>query len=106
LAELVSKPNLFSPLHRNLKLPLQPFLETNRFHDANAFLAAVTALQHIFEGDLSDYLDYRMGGQKAARALEELEYLHAVSQQALEQNLSLRFAPDVTLMDEALPPNT
>ena len=105
IAELVSKPNLFSPLHRNLKLPLQPFLQTNRFHDANAFQAAVTALQHTFEGDLSDYLDYRLGAKKAARAMEELEYLHTISLQAMEQNLSLRFAPDVTLMDEPLPPN-
>jgi 1-acyl-sn-glycerol-3-phosphate acyltransferase len=106
LAELISKPNLFSPLHRNLKLPLQPFLETNRFHEASAFLAAVSALHHSFTGDLKDYLDYRLGAQKAEQALEELQFLQNLSQQALEQNLSLRFAPEVTLLDEPLPPNT
>jgi 1-acyl-sn-glycerol-3-phosphate acyltransferase len=106
LAELVSKPKLFSPLHRNLKLPLKPLLQSDRFHHANEFLAAVTALHHTFAGDLSDYLDYRLGSKKAAQALQELQFLQMVSQQASEQNLSLRFAPEVTLMDEPLPPNT
>ena len=106
MAELISKPNLFSPLHRNLKLPLDPFLDTNRFYDPNTFQTAVTALYNTFEEDLRDYLSYRLGDQKAGKAFEELDYLHAVSEQAAEQNLSLRFVPDVTVMDEPLPPNT
>jgi hypothetical protein len=103
LAELISKPNLFSPLHRNLALPLHPFLEQGRFCPASEFIVAAEALLAIFQGSLADYLDYRLGTQKAQQALVELEDLLSISQRAAEGGLALRFTPQIIVHDEPLP---
>ena len=106
LAELISKPNLFSPLHRNLKLPLSPFLKHELFHAAFEFEAASDVLLNAFTNDLKDYLDYRLGMRKAQQALVELQELKFISQQAGELDLVMRFIPQTRVLDEPLPPNS
>jgi 1-acyl-sn-glycerol-3-phosphate acyltransferase len=67
LAELVSKPNLFSPLHRNARLPVRPFVRHGHYFPAPRVKRAVDALQGAFaEGDFAGYLEYRLGENKAA----------------------------------------
>jgi 1-acyl-sn-glycerol-3-phosphate acyltransferase len=105
LAELVSKPNLFSPLHQNLKLPLGPLMNQHRFYSGLEMNEAATALLEAFQAPLKDYLPYRMGAKKAAQALVELEALRHLSQQAMDQDVVLRFRPSVEVLDHPLPPN-
>lgn len=105
LAELVSKRNLFSPLHVNLQLPLGPLLNQHRFYSGLEVNDAVNALLDTFQTTLKDYLPYRMGNKKAAQALIELEALRQVSQQAMDQDVVLRFRPQVEVLDQPLPPN-
>lgn len=105
LAELISKPNLFSPLYRNLKLPLKPFVHHSRFYPAELFKSAATALLYTFTEDLKDYLPYRLGNQKSQQGLAELEELLSLSQQAVERDLAMRFTPFVEVMSDPLPPN-
>lgn len=105
LAELVSKPNLFSPLHRNLKLPLDPFLQPNSFYAASEVLRAVQALQVTLTETLEGFANYRLGDRKAAQLLTELAELEAISIAAAEGDAVLRFVPSVSLSDEPLPPN-
>ena len=67
LAELVAKPNLFSPLHRNARLPVRPFVRQGRFVRPRAMKRAADALAGAFDGgDFSGYLEYRLGEVKAA----------------------------------------
>ncbi len=67
LAELVSKPNLFSPLHRNAKLPVKPFLKNGQFFTPEQMQRAARSLREAFgAGDFSGYLEYRLGEAKAA----------------------------------------
>jgi hypothetical protein len=103
LAELISKPNLFSPLYRNLALPLRPFVEQGRFCPASEFIIAARALLDVFQGSLADYLDYRLGSQKAGQALLELEDLLSISQSVAERGLAMRFTPQIIVHDEPLP---
>ena len=68
LAELVSKPNLFRPLHRVAKLPVAPFLHPGRFYPPGTMrLAAESLLNAFAEGDFAGYLEYRLGEDKADR---------------------------------------
>lgn len=99
MAELVSKPNLFSPLYRNLKLPLQPFIQTGVFHDAEAFRVAVQALQTALNGAQKEYLSYRLGEDKAHKALAELDELLTVSGRAEVLGIRLCFVPTVQVMN-------
>jgi 1-acyl-sn-glycerol-3-phosphate acyltransferase len=67
LAELVSKPNLFSPLHRNAKLPIQPFVHPGRWYPSSEMRIAADALFQAFStGDFEHYLDYRLGDRKTS----------------------------------------
>ncbi len=106
LAELISKPNLFSPLVHNLKLPLAPFQHTDRFFPAAEVLNAVAALQVTLTETLPEFLNYRLGDDKAARGLAELDELYRVAAAAMPQDVFLRFTPQVTLHEAPLPPNT
>jgi 1-acyl-sn-glycerol-3-phosphate acyltransferase len=95
LAELVSKPNLVSPLYRNAKLPLRPLLEHERDHPAADFVIAAERLQHAFGGDYAGYLDYRLGETKAKAVHDELAALRALALDAHHRALHLRFVPKV-----------
>lgn len=95
LAELVSKPNLVSPLYRNAKLPLRPLLEHERDHPAADFVIAAERLQHAFSGDYAGYLDYRLGEAKAKAVHGELAALRALALDAHHRALRLRFVPSV-----------
>jgi 1-acyl-sn-glycerol-3-phosphate acyltransferase len=78
LAELVSKPNLFSPLHRNARLPVRPFVRLGHYYPAPRMKRAVDALQGAFaEGDYAGYLEYRLGEGKAAEIRAALAAISA-----------------------------
>ncbi len=67
LAELVSKPNLFSPLVLNARLPVRPFVRQGHYFPAPRMKRAVDALQAAFAGgDFAGFLEYRLGEIKAA----------------------------------------
>jgi 1-acyl-sn-glycerol-3-phosphate acyltransferase len=106
LAELVSKPNLISPLWRNARLPLTPLLKHSTFYAAADFVVTAERLQSAFEGDFKGYLNYRLGDVKAATALQELAALRRIALAAHQQRQRLRFTPIVELADVPLPPNT
>lgn len=105
LSELISKPNLFSPLHKNLKLPLGPFLRPDRYHPPKAFLEAVLALRAAFEGPQKAFLPYRLGPRKSAKCLVELGHLEGACQDAMRDNKSVAFRPQIRVLDDPLPPN-
>lgn len=68
LAELVAKPNLFSPLVHNARLPVTPFAHPGRAVPVPEMRAAVDALQAAFaSGDFAGYLEYRLGEDKAGQ---------------------------------------
>ena len=78
LAELVSKPNLFRPLHRVAQLPIEPFLHPGRFYPLGTMrLAAASLLGAFAEGDFAAYLDYRLGEDKADRVRAALRAIIA-----------------------------
>lgn len=105
LAELISKPNLVSPLYRNLKLPLGPFLETGRFFSAGEFMESSGAMLKAFRETLPEYISYRLGERKSAALLRELDEIVTISASAIEDDLVMRFRPSVTILDVPLPPN-
>mgnify|MGYP002682236209 CR=1 FL=1 len=57
LAELVAKPNLFSPLHRNARLPVRPFVRQGRFVRPRAMKRAADALAGALAGFKDNKLD-------------------------------------------------
>lgn len=96
LAELVSKPNLFSPLHNNAQLPLQPFHERlGRYTPAHQLVRAIRALQKVLETSFAGYLEYRLGEEKANRISEDLEALLAIAQDAARHDIAVRFSAHV-----------
>ncbi|NDJ78451.1 MAG: 1-acyl-sn-glycerol-3-phosphate acyltransferase [Chloroflexi bacterium] len=78
LAELVAKPNLFSPLHNEAGLPVKPFQKLGQPFPVETVRAAATALWDAFDaGDFATYLEYRFGEEKAhaiQAALAALRY--------------------------------
>jgi len=99
LAELVSKPNLFSPLHRNARLPLGPLVDHSRFVPARAMAIAAEALLNTFtQGNYAHYLEYRLGEEKAAAIQEALAAIRARTDEAADigDNVRVAFTPTVT----------
>ncbi len=110
LAELVSKPNLFSPLVYNARLPVRPFHRAGTYVRPEQMLRATGALQAAFAaGDYAGYLEYRMGEEKAAQvraALTAIESQLAAAPGA-EIDLSrarVAFVPIVTEHGDGHPP--
>jgi hypothetical protein len=96
LAELISKPNLFSPLHRNAKLPVRPFLRPGRYASAAAMHIAADALSRAFaEGDFAGYLEYRLGEAKAAQIRDALVAIREVAAQAESSGARVMFTSRV-----------
>jgi 1-acyl-sn-glycerol-3-phosphate acyltransferase len=91
LAELVSKPNLVSPLLHNARLPLAPLMTRGRFFSASAFVVAAERLQSAFVGTFAGYLDYRLGSDKAAAADHELDAMRRLALAAHTRGQRLRF---------------
>ncbi|RPI99248.1 MAG: 1-acyl-sn-glycerol-3-phosphate acyltransferase, partial [Chloroflexi bacterium] len=78
LAELVSKPNLFSPLYLNARLPVRPFVRAGRYVPAQQMKRAADALLAAFSaGDFAGYLEYRLGETKAAEIRTALAAISA-----------------------------
>ncbi len=96
LAELVSKPNLFTPLHNNADLPLEPFHQRQgRYTPAHRFVKAIQALQKAFETNLSGFLEYRLGEEKTNRIYEDLETLLSIAQDAAHMDVAVRFTAHI-----------
>ncbi|PJF42572.1 MAG: hypothetical protein CUN55_09885 [Phototrophicales bacterium] len=92
IAELVSKPNLFSPLHRNAKLPLKPFTShLGRFVTAEELDVAARSLLTAFENDFKGFLEYRLGEEKEQRILGDLKELVSVAQHAAKESAKVKF---------------
>jgi 1-acyl-sn-glycerol-3-phosphate acyltransferase len=80
LAELVSKPNLFSPLYWNARLPVRPFVRSGKYFPAWKMKRAADALQAAFaEGDFASFLEYRLGETKAAEIRAALAAISAAT---------------------------
>lgn len=96
IAELVMKPNLVSPLHRNAKLPILPLVRPHQFYTREGFLRAVDALLEAFQGEFDNYIPYRLGDKKAKVILDELQALR-VAIAAQPAGATLKFKPIVSL---------
>ncbi|MBN1562959.1 MAG: 1-acyl-sn-glycerol-3-phosphate acyltransferase [Anaerolineae bacterium] len=105
LAELVVKPNLFSPLHRNAHLPVKPFLprrgQYGRYVAPAQMQRACDAMLAAFaEGDYANFLEYRLGDAKAAAIRASLAAISAAMQDMIckgdAQNVRVAFVPTVT----------
>ncbi len=102
LTELISKPNLFSPLHRNAGLPLDPFTQRlGRFTPAHDVVVAIKALQAAFENDFKGYLEYRLGEEKAQQIYDDLAVLLPIAEDAARHELLMRVTSHVSLRDTA-----
>lgn len=96
LAELVVKPNLFSPLYHNARLPVRPLVRHGRFFPAHKMKTAVDALGAAFaDGDFSSYLEYRLGDTKAAEIRAALAAISAALDSA-DGRVRVAFVPTVT----------
>lgn len=93
LAEIVSKPNLISPLWRNARLPILPLVKHGRSYPAAAFVIAAAQLEDALTGEYTGYLNYRLGDDKAAGALQELATLRQLALAAHARGQRLRFMP-------------
>lgn len=83
LAELVAKPNLFSPLRYNARLPVRPLVRQGRFVRPRAMKRAADALAAAFAaGDFAGYLEYRLGEAKAAEIRAALAVISAAMDDA------------------------
>lgn len=92
LAELVSKPNLFRPLHRNVKLPVEPLLHHSRYYPSVEMRRAATALLAALEaGDFANYLEYRLGDAKAVQVKDSLRVLAALAQDGERMGARMAF---------------
>ena len=106
LAELVSKPNLLSPLRDNLKLPLLPLINPTKFHPAYDFTFAAEALLAAFAKTVPGYVNYRLGDGKAQALTLELETLKSIAEDAQAQRIAMRFNAQVAVLDHPLPGNS
>ncbi len=96
LAELVSKPNLFSPLHKNARLPVKPFLRPRQFFPAQQMRATASALLDAFSaGDFAGYLEYRLGEDKADQIRAALRAIVGVMDEAEKAGVKASFQPAV-----------
>lgn len=97
LAELVSKPNLFSPLYRNARLPVRPLLRHGHYFSVASMKRAVDALYDAFStGDYTEYLPYRLGEAKAASICTALEAISAALATVETQRVRVAFVATVT----------
>lgn len=106
LAELVLKPNLFSPLHRNAGLPLRPLVRHGRAFPAEELGRAARALRAaLTTGDYANYLEYRLGDAKAEAVRAALDAIQTVMAGApLGARAAFVATAEVVDADEALPP--
>jgi 1-acyl-sn-glycerol-3-phosphate acyltransferase len=97
LAEMVVKPNLFSPLYWNARLPVRPFARYGRYVPARRMKIAADALQRAFSGgDFDNFLEYRLGNAKAAEIRAALTAISAAMDDAEARGAQVAFIPTVT----------
>lgn len=103
LTELISKPNLFNPMHRNAKLPVRPFVDRKgQFTPAREFQVAVLALQEAFDTAFKGYLEYRLGDEKAALIRQDFEAFLPVIEQAIQADVAIKYTPVEWLVETEL----
>ncbi len=96
LAELVAKPNLFSPLRYNARLPVRPFARQGHFVRPRAMKRAADALSAAFAaGDFASYLEYRLGEAKAAEIRAALAMISAAMDDAEADGVRVAFRAHV-----------
>ncbi|MBI5957851.1 MAG: hypothetical protein HY866_03890, partial [Chloroflexi bacterium] len=94
--ELVSKPNLFSPLYLNARLPVGPFRHNGRFVPVRQMHTAAAALLAAFsEGDFSGFLEYRLGDEKAAAIRAALAAIVTATEAAESTGAKVAFVATV-----------
>lgn len=97
LAELVAKPNLFSPLVHNARLPVWPFYRYGRLFPARQMHRAASALQAAFaEGDFAGYLEYRLGDEKSTAIRAALAAIITALDASPTRDTRVRFEAVVT----------
>jgi hypothetical protein len=100
LTELISKPNLFNPMHRNAKLPVRPFVKRKgQFTPAREFQVAVLALREAFNTNFKGYLEYRLGDEKAALIRQDFEDFLPLIEQAIQADVAIKFTPKMWLVE-------
>lgn len=103
LAELVAKPNLFSPLYRNARLPVRPLLLHGRYVSARRMKRAVDALQAAFaEGDYAGYLEYRLGETQAAAIRAALAAISTTLGAVEGQGVRVAFVATISEREQAV----
>ncbi len=98
LAELVVKTNLFSPLHRNARLPVRPFVRHGHYFPPQMMKRACESLLAAFaEGDYANFLEYRLGETKAAAIRDSLAAISAAMDGLPPRGVRVAFLPSVTI---------
>jgi 1-acyl-sn-glycerol-3-phosphate acyltransferase len=95
LAELVAKPNLFSPLVHNARLPVRPFHRTGRLVAPGEMKRAAVALLAAFEGNFAGFLAYRLGDEKAAEVRAALAAIRDAMDEAEARRARVMFTATV-----------
>lgn len=102
LAELVAKPNLFSPLVYNARLPVRPLFRYGRLYAPAQMKTAASALLDAFDGEFAGFLEYRLGDAKAAEIRTALAAIRDTMDEAAAHHLRVMFTP---LATDARPAN-
>ena len=101
LSELISKPNLFSPLHKNAGLPLRPFVQRlGKFTPAYEFHEAVLALQKAFENEFKGYLEYRLGDDKAKLIYQDLAAFLPIIEKTVNADAAIKYTVNIRVVDK------
>ncbi|MBN2304518.1 MAG: 1-acyl-sn-glycerol-3-phosphate acyltransferase [Anaerolineae bacterium] len=95
LAELILKPNLFSPLVHNARLPVRPLYHYGRLVAPEQMRITAAALLDAFAGDFAGFLEYRLGDTKAAAIRESLTAIRDAMDTAAAHHLRVMFVPQV-----------
>lgn len=91
LGEFVSKRNLFRPMHVNAGLLVEPFRNQRFYAAMEVRLASRDLYRALTHGHYDAYLHYRLGSDKAHRALAALQYLqYELTEWALARGARIR----------------
>ncbi len=80
LGEIMVKPNLMSPLVNNAGLPLDPLRHSGARFSPDSVRLAATALNSALHGPFADYMEYRLGDEKARMLYAALDALTALAE--------------------------
>jgi 1-acyl-sn-glycerol-3-phosphate acyltransferase len=89
LGEILSKPNLMSPLLHNAKLPIKPLLRTGVKFPPDLIGLAATSIKNALSGEFAGYMEYRLGEKKSKELYTALDALIALTNQPDITQISL-----------------